>query len=140
MTKLSEQTPATEPQLTISTEEVCFVIAKARQFDVKVEPSLINDASNPTDDREASIIEDTADDPVRHELTVFIDGLDVDRQVDLVALVWLGRDDYTVEDWAEVRAQAASADKVRTSLYLLGNPQLGDHLEEGLAVIGRRCD
>jgi hypothetical protein len=140
MVKLSEQTPAAEPQLTISTEEVCAIIAKARQFDVKVAPTEISDGSNPSDDREVSVIEDTPDDPVASELRSLIDGLDEERQVDLVALVWLGRDDFTLADWPEVRAQAASAHKVRTSRYLMGNPLLGDHLEDGLAVLGRRCD
>ena len=40
------------------------------------------------------------DDPVEEELTTFISSLSYDEQVDLVTLVWLGRDDNDASDWA----------------------------------------
>jgi len=49
-----------------------------------------------------------------------------------VALVWLGRDDYSTGDWPAVRAYAAAA----YSGYLLGTPPVGDFLEEGLLMLG----
>jgi hypothetical protein len=62
--------------------------------------------------------------------------MSVDEQVDLVALAWIGRDDYTAADWASVREEAAAAHNKRTASYLLGMPQLGDFLEEGLSLLG----
>ena len=86
------------------------------------------------------MLEDHSDDPVVEELTSLINSLSEDEQIDLVALTWLGRDDYTATDWPEVRAEAARAHNKRTAEYLLGTPLLGDFLEEGLSLLGRSCE
>ena len=85
------------------------------------------------------MLEDHADDPVLQELTSFIDTLNEDEQVDLVALIWLGRDDYEASDWASVRDEAARAHNRRTSSYLLGMPLVADFLEQGLSMLGHSC-
>lgn len=126
--------------LTISPEKVCFVIIKAREFDAKDEVTEDDPGSNPSDDRDAAVLEDHADDPVVEELTSFINALSEDEQVDLVALAWLGRDDYAATDWPAVRAEAADAHTNRTAEYLLGMPMVGDFLEEGLALLGYSCE
>ena len=126
--------------LTISPEKVCFIIVKAREFDAKDEVIEPDPASNPSDDRDAAVLEDHSDDPVVEELTSLINSLSEDEQIDLVALTWLGRDDYTATDWPEVRAEAARAHNKRTAEYLLGTPLLGDFLEEGLSLLGRSCE
>ena len=125
--------------LTIALEHVCFLIVKAREFDVKVEVVEPDPGSNPGDEDMREVLEDYPDDPVQEELTSFIDGLSYDEKVDLVTLAWLGRDDYTAEDWAEVRQQAADAHNDRTAAYLLGMPLLGDYLEEGISLLGLSC-
>jgi hypothetical protein len=144
MKKVSSQTatPADEngPELTISPEKVCFVIFKAREFDAKDAATEPEPGSNPTDDMDAAVLEDHGDDPVTEELTSLIDALSEDEQIDLVALMWLGRGDYSAEDWPQVRAEAAAAHNNRTSSYLLGVPLLGDFLEEGLSMLGRSCE
>jgi len=66
--------------------------------------------------------------------------LSEDEQIDLVALAWLRRDDYSAADWPEVRQEAASAHNRRTAQYLLGMPLLGDFLEEGLSMLGYSCE
>jgi hypothetical protein len=123
-------------ELTISPEKVFFAIVKAREFDVKDAVTEPDPGSNPSDDKDAAVLEDHSDDPVVEELTSFINSLSEDEQIDLVALAWLGRDDYSAEDWAEVRAEAARAHNNRTARYLLGIPLLGDFLEEGLSLLG----
>jgi hypothetical protein len=122
--------------LTISPEKVFFIIVKAREFDAKDPVTDPNDGSNPTDDGEAAVLEDHRDDPTVQEIIAFINAMSVDEQVDLVALAWLGRDDYTAADWASVREEAAAAHNKRTATYLLGMPLLGDFLEEGLSLLG----
>jgi hypothetical protein len=126
--------------LTISPEKVCFVIIKAREFDAKDEVTEPDPGSNPSDDNDAAVLEHHADDPVVEELTSLINSLSEDEQIDLVTLTWLGRDDYSAGDWAEVRAEAARAHNARTASYLLGIPQLGDFLEEGLSLLGYSCE
>src|SRR5262245_16377446 len=125
--------------LTISPEKVCFIIIKAREFDAKDEVTEPDPGSNPSDDSNTAILEDHDPDPVFEELTSFVNSLSEDEQIDLVALTWLGRDDYSASDWLAVRAEAAQAHNKRTASYLLGTPLLADFLEEGLSVLGRSC-
>ena len=129
-----------EPELTISPEKICFLIIKAREFDAKEDPSESDPGSNPSDDKDAAVLEDQPDDPVVEEITSLIESLSQDEQIDLVALAWLGREDYGAEDWPTVREEAARAYNGRTARYLLGMPQLGDFLEEGLSLLGRSCE
>lgn len=126
-------------ELAIPLETVCFIIVKARQFDVKEAETEPDPGSNPTDDDDAAILQDHGDDPVQEELTSLISELSDDEQIDLVALLWLGRDDHAAGDWNEVRAQAADARNEHTAEYLTGEPLLADHLAAGLDTIGLSC-
>ncbi|HUC50852.1 MAG TPA: DUF3775 domain-containing protein [Xanthobacteraceae bacterium] len=128
------------PSLTISPEKVCFIIIKAREFDAKDEVTDPDPGSNAPDDMDIAVLEDHRDDPVVEEITSLINSLSEDEQIDLVALAWLGRDDYSVSDWPSVREEAARAHNKRTAQYLLGMPQLGDFLEEGLSMLGYSCE
>jgi Protein of unknown function (DUF3775) len=129
-----------ESPLTISPEQVCFVIVKAREFDAKDEVTDPDSGSNPSDDKDVAVLEDHRDDPVVQELKSFINAMSEDEQIDLVALTWLGREDYSASDWPDVRAEASRAHNRRTAEYLLGTPQLGDFLEEGLSMLGYSCE
>jgi hypothetical protein len=135
----SDPTADPEPDLSIATDKVCFIVVKAREFDVKDLVTEPDPASNPTDDGMISVLEDHKDDPVYREISAFIGALTEDEQIDLVALAWLGRGDGTIEDWPELRAQAASEHNRRTAHYLLGLPLLPDYLEEGLSLFGESC-
>jgi hypothetical protein len=131
----------TIPDLSISSEKVCFVVLKAREFDVKdVDTSSDEDGSNPADDGLIEVLEDRPDDPVEQELVAFIEAMSEDEQVDLVTLAWLGRGDGTLADWADLRDEAAAAHNNRTASYLLGMPLLPDYLEDALAEFGRSCE
>lgn len=130
----------TAPTLSISPEKVCFFIAKAREFDVKDGVSDPDSGSNAADDEMIDVLEDHADDATLQELTSFLNGLNEDEQIDLVALTWLGRGDGTLGEWDDLREEAARLHNKRTAAYLLGKPMLGDHLEEGLSVFGISCE
>jgi hypothetical protein len=127
------------PELNISLEKVCFIIVKAREFDAKVEPVEPDPGSNPGDDEEREVLEDYADDATAEELSDAIDGLNDDEIVDLVALTWLGRGDFTKESWEEARQLAAERHRRHSAAYLTGMPELADHLEEGLDMLGYSC-
>ncbi len=126
--------------LSISPETVCYVIIKAREFDTKDAVTEADPASNASDDRMVSVLEDQPDDPVESELQSLISDLNEDEQIDLVALAWLGRGDGSVDDWESIRADAAAAhDERTTTSYLLGTPLLADYLEEAMAQFGESC-
>ncbi len=126
--------------LTISPETVCYIIVKAREFDVKVEPADPDSGSNPSDDKGIDVLEDLADDPTFEEVSSALGALNDDETLDLVALAWIGRGDYTSEDWQEARDQAREIPLKDRPRYLLGTPLLGDFLEEGLSELGYSCE
>ncbi|MBV9969816.1 MAG: DUF3775 domain-containing protein [Xanthobacteraceae bacterium] len=128
------------PALAISPEKVSYIIVKAREFDVKDVVTDPDPGSNAADDAMLSVLEDHKDDPVVAELRAAIFALNVDEQIDLVTLAWLGRGDGGVEDWDELRAEAARVHNRRTASYLLGIPLLSDYLEEGLSQLGIAYD
>ena len=127
------------PELMISPEKVAFLIEKAREFDVKELDSDPDSGSNGADDEMVDVLEDNGRDPVMHELTGFINALTEDEQIDLVALMRLGRGDGTIEEWQDLRREAADGRNDgdgKTASYLLGEPMLGDLLAEGLDAFG----
>lgn len=134
----SAQTP--DIDLTLSTEQVCFIIAKARQFEVKDLPTVSDPGSNPTDDHMVSVLEARGQDPAAREIRAFVNAMDVDRQIELVALTWVGRGDYDIGEWPEARAQAAAAHDAKTADYLLGLPLLSEFLEDALSDCGLSCE
>ena len=119
------------PDLSISPEKVFFIVAKARQFDIKVTEMEL--ASESSDDGMAHMREDHGNDTDRSELSGFIWGLNEDEQVDLVALTWLGRGDGDLDTWRDLQTEASRAHNNRTGSYLIGTPMLADYLEEALS-------
>jgi hypothetical protein len=128
------ETNDSSDELTISPETVFFIIVKAREFDEQVAQSDPESGSNPTDDREIDVLEEEADNPVVQELRAVFERLNVDEQLDLLALTWLGRGDFAT--FANARKEAEGLDEVHAGRYLIGTPQLGDYLEEGLSQLG----
>ncbi len=136
---MAEDINTATPELNISPEKVCYIVVKAREFDVKVDPVEPDPGSNATDDGEREILEDYADDPTYAELKSAIDDLNDDEVVDLIALTWLGRGDFGKEGWAEARALARERHKRHSAAYLTGIPLLADYLAEGLETLGFSC-
>ena len=130
------------PELAVSREKVSFLIEKAQEFDVKDLPADEKSGSNPTDDAEVGVLQDDGCDAVAAEMASFIRALNEDEQIDLVALMWLGRGEGTIDEWEDLRSQAAERrngyriPRWETVRYLLGEPLLGDLLAEGLDKFG----
>lgn len=138
---------STEPALAIPVDRVNFIIEKLREFDAPDSPTgEYDDTYAPTFDAEnQDALEDREDQdrniPVMQELKSYIDDLTVDEQVDLVALVWLGREvDGSARDWTGIREEAAAAYNGRTLDYLLGTALAADFLEEALSLLGYELD
>ncbi|HEY3639232.1 MAG TPA: DUF3775 domain-containing protein [Rhizomicrobium sp.] len=126
--------------LDIATEKVCHIILKARAWDAKEGDADPDSGSNAADDGMADVLEDKPDDATRRELVAFIRALDVDEQITLTALAWLGRGTYEVSEWQQALETARGEHNGRTAEYLLGLPLLGDYLEEGLAMFNESCE
>lgn len=65
-----------------------------------------------------------------------IAGLNEDQQLDLVALVWIGRGDFEPEDWEDARRTASEEATLSVAEYLKGVDHLAEHLEAGLEAMG----
>lgn len=124
----------------ISPEKVCYIIVKAREFEVPEDVVENDPGSNAIDENFRDVLAAYADDPTYAELKAFIDGLNEDEQADLVALVWTGRGDYTAEEWDKAVAEARARHARSTTDYLLGTALLPDLLEEGMGALGYSCD
>lgn len=70
------------------------------------------------------------------ELRAFIDRMTEDEQAELVAIMWIGRESFEVDDLAEAVVTAKSQASVPCADYLLGSPHMSDHLENGLDALG----
>ena len=125
------------PELMISSEKVGFLNVELPGLLDQEAASDPDSGSNPTDDDMIDVLEDDGRDPVAREIAGFIDALSEDEQIDLVALMRLGRGDGTIEEWKDLRRQAAEGRSAGPAArYLLGEPMLGDLLAEGLGEFG----
>ena len=86
------------------------------------------------------ILEDYADDPTFEELRSFLLDQSDDEVIELLALTWLGRGDFTIHEWPDGLGRVRDVRQYHTADYLLGTPLLADFLEEGLAQFGLDCE
>ena len=120
------------PSLSISPEKVFFIVSKTHQSEMEASaPELIADLED--DDAGEGQVGKNTD---LTELSGFISDLNVDEQIDLVALMWLGRGDGDLDSFPDLRSQAADAHNNRTGAYLLGTPMFADYLEEAMSAFG----
>jgi len=127
------------PELSISSEKVCFLIVKAREFDAQEGSSDPDSGSNATDDRMIDVLEEGGENAVQQEIRTFIAEMDEEEKADLIGLLRLGRGDGTMEEWDDMRAEGFSEHAGNVAAYLLGEPMLGDYLEESLSQFGFSC-
>jgi hypothetical protein len=128
-----------EPEMPeISTDKVCFVVAKSREL-LSEDVGARRDDSNPTDDGFSVVLTDSGDRPARLELVEFIEGFDEDELDALVALVWIGRGDFERADWRAAITLARERREGDTAKYLLGLPLLPNYLEDALSAFDQSC-
>jgi len=128
--------------LNIGVETLCFIIAKAREFQAKEEVVIPETPSSPSDDWALQVLADHIDDMSLQEVKACVEDLDTDQQAELIALMWLGRGDYSLEDWESAVADAMDhyEEQGDTAEYLLAHPLVSDDLEEGLIAHGYSCE
>jgi hypothetical protein len=71
-------------------------------------------------------------DPYYQEFKTAIEDLEPDQQMSLVALLWLGRGDFSISEWQAALKEAEDSWNDHTADYLIGTPLLSDYLAEGL--------
>jgi hypothetical protein len=128
--------------LNIGLETVCFIIAKAREFQAKEQVVIPETPSSPTDDWAMQVLADHIEDMSFQEVSACVRDLDPDQQAELIALMWLGRGDYSIEEWESTLQDAMDQyrEHDNTAGYLLAHPMVSDYLEEGLIAHGYSCE
>jgi hypothetical protein len=126
--------------LNINADIVCFVIAKVKEFQAKEEVVIPEVPNNPSEDWARQVLADHLDDLTMEELRAAVDDLEPDHQADLIALMWLGRGDYDLAEWAQAREDAAEATEEDPTNYLLAHPLAAEYLEEGLSLFDLSCE
>ncbi|MFN4128460.1 MAG: DUF3775 domain-containing protein [Paracoccaceae bacterium] len=78
---------------------------------------------------------ETEGDLRRDEITQAIESMNDEQKDALVALFWIGRGDAGPEEWEETKALARQQHEGLVSSYLLGQPEVGEFLTEGLETM-----
>ena len=126
--------------LNLNPDTVCFLILKARVFHSQEEVVLPDVPDSPADDWALQALADHAGDTVFQEFKATIDDLEPDQQQALVALMWIGRDEFSADEWVAALQEARRNWGENTAEYLIAHPQLADYLLEGLNLLGYTCE
>ncbi|HEY5645758.1 MAG TPA: DUF3775 domain-containing protein [Pseudomonadales bacterium] len=118
----------------LNPESVKRIIAIAREFQTGASMDEDTDPVTLEDDEAFERLTEWRGDDRFIELKNAIDDLEPDQQRTLVALMWVGRGDYDIDEWIDALRAAAQAESVSTADYLIATPLLADYLEEGLAL------
>jgi hypothetical protein len=120
----------------LNSESVRNIAAYAREFQTEVSMTAETAPATITDDQAFERLTEFHGDSRYIELKNAIDDLEPDQQRTLVALMWVGRGDYAIDDWEAALTYASEAKGVATADYLIATPLLADYLEEGLSLHG----
>ena len=126
--------------LDVNPETVCFLISKAHEFHVKEGVVIPEVPNSPSDDWGRQVLAGYTSDPSLQEFQSTINDLEPDQQQNVVALLWLGRGDFTAEEWDAALEEARDNWTPETAGYLIAHPMLADHLQEGLSMLGYSCE
>jgi len=126
--------------LEVNPETVCRLVELARGFHAQEEVVIDEEPGDPGDDFLVRMLAGHSGDHTLEQFRAVIADLEPDQQQQIVALLWLGRGDFTLEEWPEALEQAADNWNERTADYLIAHPLLPDYLLEGLDQHGYTCD
>jgi len=117
-------------------DELTINPAYLRMLVIKVRAIMADTDGNPADDEGPEALQDISGDLSREEVIEEIDGLNQTQQAELVALMWVGRDDAEPEEWAELLKLAEGRREVPASQYLLDHPLVADYWADALDKLG----
>jgi hypothetical protein len=83
--------------------------------------------------------DDGGQDPIAQQMVEFVAGLNVEEQVDLLALIYLGRGDFGLAEWNDALAEAGDRIRDGDADFMIGDRALPSHLGEALDAFGKTC-
>ncbi|MDL0432655.1 DUF3775 domain-containing protein [Marinobacter sp. TBZ242] len=126
--------------LNVNPDTVCRLIELAQAYHVREPANIPNEDNNTVDDWSQNMLDDHKDNTSYEEFETIIKDLEPDQQHEVVALLWLGRGDYSLEEWDSTVKLARQQWSPETAQYLIDHPLLADYLREGLELHGYECD
>ena len=133
---MAERADDEDFDLGISLESVAAIVDAARA----VQESEESGADAREEEDEEGLDADDDENMDEDALRAFIAELNEDEQASLIALAWIGRGDYTGDEFDEARTLAKERNIRDAAEYLLGIELLADMLEEGLDELGLSLD
>lgn len=126
--------------LNVNPETVCRLIELAQAYNVREPASVPEEGSNAMDDWSQHMLTDDQDNSSYEEFETIIGDLEPDQQHEVIALLWLGRGDYTIDEWDNIVQLAKEQWSPGVAQYLMDHPLLADQLREGLEQHGYKCE
>ena len=122
------------PELELNPETVQNIIDKVHEFHSREDVTFPdeNEQEVVNEDFQMQFATDFAGDPYYNELKNIIDDLEPDQQISLVALMWIGRGDFSLDEWDDAIESAEDMWTDHTAEYLIGTPLLADFLQDAL--------
>lgn len=122
--------------LAIPLEKLSYIIEKAREFDAESAPVNENGRADGDDEEVVEILDETRSNPTYQEFVGAVNSLNDDERDEIIALTWLGRGDFSKDEWRRAKAAAHERHNGREAAYLAGTPLLADYLEEAVSQLG----
>ncbi len=122
-------------ELPFDSDEIEELVLRFNAVMAKEGMDISDPGGNATDDEVAETLQETTGDLSRDEITQEIESMDDEQKDALVALFWIGRGDAEPAEWEATKALARQQHDGLVSRYLLGQPEVGEFLTEGLEKV-----
>ena len=119
-------------EIDLNRETVQFLIDRAREFHTQDDVTFDEETEFDNDDWSQQFSANFASDPYYQEIKTTVEDLEPDQQMTLVALMWVGRGDFSMDEWDDAFKEAEQNWNENTAEYLLGTPMLSDYLAEAI--------
>lgn len=124
-------------ELDINAERLSLIITLAREYDEDLPSDDEEDEESHVGEAvDEELVEEHEYDVAYQELKGALESLSRDELNCVVALVWLGRGTFELDEFEDALAEASELDSARITDYLIGTPLLPEYLEEGMTRIG----
>lgn len=121
--------------LNINPEIVSQIISRAKGFQAKEAVSFSEDLPDTEYEYDWSqVLADHKDDLTFQEVNQVIQDLEIDQKIDLLAIFYLGREDF--DSLEEARKFSRENIQPHLAKYLFSRPLVSDFLERGLKLLG----